>query len=191
MLAIAEELHRDYIRRSLPKEHRFTIVRGLANRVQRRLDLEFWRQSKQVCAPGAKDTVTLLMTEPTVTEDRVYTFVLDQIDTVPHLEALLLLWNSRPQPWTVENLAKRLYVSAEIVNDLLADLVRRRLIVCVRGTPDGYRYESSSLAQDQLLSTLDSTYRRETVRISTMIHSKPSSSVREFARAFRFRKDRA
>ena len=130
------------------------------------------------------------MTESRVPEDEVYTFVLDQIETVPHLEALLLLWNSRPQPWTLENLAKRLYVSTEIVNALVDDLVRRRLIVCVHGTPDGYRYESASLVQDQLLCTLDLTYRRETVRISTMIHSKPSSSVRDFARAFRFTKER-
>jgi DNA-binding IscR family transcriptional regulator len=129
------------------------------------------------------------MTESRVREDEVYTFVLDQIETVPHLEALLLLWNSRPQPWTLENLAKRLYVSTEIVNALVNDLVRRSLIVCVHGTPDGYRY-SESLAQDQLLSTLDLTYRRETVRIATMIHSKPSSSVRDFARAFRFTKER-
>ena len=69
---------------------------------------------------------TRVMTEPPVTEDKVYTFVLDQIETVPHLEALLLLWNSRPQPWTVENLSKRLYVSTEIVDALLDDLVRRR-----------------------------------------------------------------
>jgi len=131
-----------------------------------------------------------VMTEAPVSEERVYTFVLDQIETVPHLEALLLLWNSRPQPWTVENLSKRLYVSSDIVDVLLDDLVRRGLIVCVQGAPDGYRYESSSIAQDQLLSTLDLTYRRETVRISTMIHSKPSSSVREFARAFRFTKER-
>jgi DNA-binding MarR family transcriptional regulator len=88
-----------------------------------------------------------VMTESPVSEDKVYTFVLDQIETVPHLEALLLLWNSRPQPWTVENLAKRLYISTEIVDALLDDLARRGLIVCVQGTPDGYRYESSSIHQ--------------------------------------------
>jgi predicted ArsR family transcriptional regulator len=130
------------------------------------------------------------MTEPLDNENEVYSFVLDQVETVPHLEALLLLWNSRPQPWTAENLAKRLYVSAEFVKLLLQDLVRRHLIVCVQGSPKGYRYESVSAAQDELMSSLDSTYRRETVRISTMIHSKPSSSVREFARAFRFVKER-
>jgi len=145
--------------------------------------------NRYVCL-ALKTLPPFAMTQSPVSEDKVYTFVLDQIETVPHLEALLLLWNSRPQPWTVENLAKRLYVSTEIVDALLDDLVRRGLIVCVEGAPDGYRYESSSIAQDQLLSTLDLTYRRETVRISTMIHSKPSSSVREFARAFRFTKER-
>ena len=85
---------------------------------------------------------------------------------------------------------KLLYVSTDIVDVFFDDLVRRGLIVCIQGAPDGYCYESSSIAQDQLLSTLDLTYRRETVRISTMIHSKPSSSVREFARAFRFTKER-
>jgi hypothetical protein len=130
------------------------------------------------------------MTEARELENEVYSFVLDQIETVPHLEALLLLWNSRPQPWTVENLAKRLYVSTDFVKVLLQDLLYRGLIVCISGSPEGYRYASASVAQDHLLSTLDSTYRRETVRISTLIHSKPSSSIREFARAFRLTKER-
>jgi hypothetical protein len=36
---------------------------------------------------------------------------------------------------------------------------------------------------------VDATYRRELVRISSMIHSKPSPAVRQFARAFRLKKD--
>jgi hypothetical protein len=89
----------------------------------------------------------------------------------------------------VEILGKRLYVSTDVVDPLLQDLVRRKLVVCVPGPQEGYRYDSASVTQDQLLSSLDSTYRRETVRISTLIHSKPSSSIREFARAFRFTKE--
>jgi len=72
---------------------------------------------QQVCAPDAKNaSTTHLMTNSSISEEEVYTFVLDEIETVPHLEALLLLWNSRPQPWTIENLSKRLYVSTEIVD---------------------------------------------------------------------------
>jgi len=122
-------------------------------------------------------------------EEEVYRFILNQIESVPHLEALLLLWNSRPQPWTLENLARRLYVSADVIHALVRDLSRRELIAVEPGPPEGYRYESDSLEKDQLITAVDATYRREVVRVSTMIHSKASSSVREFAQAFRFSKE--
>lgn len=124
-------------------------------------------------------------------EEAVYRFILDEIESVPHLEALLLLWNARPQPWTIDNLSRRLYVPIEVVGALLRDLVASNLIVLEPGPPEGYHYESQSTEQDQMIAAVDATYRREVARISTMIHSKPSSSVREFARAFRFTKDRS
>ena|SRR5690348_2094435 len=130
------------------------------------------------------------MTESGQSENDVYRFIQEQIESVPHLEALLLLWNSRPQPWTLENLAKRLYISTEFAAALLEDIVRRGLIEVDAGPPEGYRYHSASLEQDKLIVALDSTYRREVVRISTMIHSRPSASVRDFARAFRFTREK-
>ena len=120
----------------------------------------------------------------------VYDFILERIESVPHLEALLLLWNSRPQPWSVENLAKRLYVPGERVQLLLADLAREDLVACIPGPPEGYEYKSVSEAQDQMMAAVDATYRREVVRVATMIHSRPPSSVRDFARAFRFTREK-
>lgn len=130
------------------------------------------------------------MTETGQPEREVYGFIQEQIESVPHLEALLLLWNSRPQPWTVENLAKRLYVSKDFVTALLQDLVRRGLVQLDPGPPEAYRYHSASIEQDNLIALLDSTYRSEVVRISTIIHSRPSLSLRDFARAFRFTKEK-
>lgn len=129
------------------------------------------------------------MIENHLIDNEIYQFIFEQIESVPHLEALLLLWNSRPQPWTIENLARRLYVRTDLVEALLKDLFRRHLIALEPGPPEGYRYNSESTDQDQLVAAVDSTYRREVVRISTMIHSKPSLSVREFARAFRFTRE--
>ena len=120
-------------------------------------------------------------------DEQVYEFIAAEIESVPHLEALLLLWNSRPQPWTVENLSQRLYVPAELARKLMEDLARQRLVAQVAGPPAGYRYESE---RDQLIATVDGTYRREVVRISTMIHRKPSAALSEFAKAFRFTKER-
>jgi hypothetical protein len=41
-----------------------------------------------------------------------------------------------------------------------------------------------------MMLQVDAAYRRDLVRISTMIHAKASSAVREFARAFRLKKER-
>ena len=37
-------------------------------------------------------------------------FIMNRMDTVPHLEALLLLWRERPRLWSVESVAERLWV---------------------------------------------------------------------------------
>ena len=120
----------------------------------------------------------------------VYEYILDKIDSVPHLEAIILLWNSRPVGWTPEELASRLYVPPEKVTELLRDLIRQQLVQQIAGTPPRYSYLPRSEEQNEWMYKVDVAYRREMVRISTMLHSKTSSSVREFARAFRIKKDR-
>ena len=119
-----------------------------------------------------------------------YEFILENIDSVPHLEALVLLWNSRPVGWTCEELASRLYIPSEKVSILIRDLVRLQLITELHTSPAKYSYFPRSEDQNEMMHLVDVAYRRDLVRISTMIHSKASSPVREFARAFRFKKER-
>ena len=119
-----------------------------------------------------------------------YEFILKHIDSVPHLEALVLLWNSRPVGWTCEELASRLYIPPEKVNDLVRDLVRLQLIADSPTSPRKYSYHAQSEDQNEMMRQVDAVYRCDLVRISTMIHSKASPAVREFARAFRFKKER-
>lgn len=114
-------------------------------------------------------------------------FVMDRVDSVPHLEALLLLWRERPQAWSAESLARRLWVKPDVARDILQDLVRERLIVAMSGSDEFSSQPDPEV--DTLLGSLNDIYRAEMIRISTMIHSKPSSAVREFARAFRLKKE--
>jgi DNA-binding MarR family transcriptional regulator len=130
------------------------------------------------------------MTEAIPPEVDPYGFIFENIESVPQLEALMLLWNSRPVGWTLEELSSRLYVPAESVEALLRDLVRLNLIAKVEGAPVKYRYLAGAEQQDRLMAEVDLQYRRDLVRISTMIHSKASAAVREFSRAFRFKKER-
>lgn len=123
-------------------------------------------------------------------DDDVFRFILDEVDSVPHLEALLSIWETRPKVWSVDEIADWLFVSPDTVGSILQDLARRHLIVPASGTHGDYSYVSKSAERDRLIQEVAVTYRRELVRVSNFIHSKPSSAVREFARAFRFTKER-
>jgi predicted ArsR family transcriptional regulator len=120
---------------------------------------------------------------------RVDRFVLEQIDSVPHLEALLLLFNSRPKAWSIDEMAKSLYVRNEAASKIFDNLLHRNLIAMSPNQSDGFFYSADDEAQNKLLNDVDAIYRKEVVRISSMIHSKASAGVRDFARAFRLKKD--
>lgn len=112
-------------------------------------------------------------------------FILEEIDSVPHLEALLLVWNSRPREWPVAELARSLYIPLERAQSILTDMQKREWIVATNGSCC-WNAES---AHAELMVHVDRIYRRELIRISSMIHSKGSPAARQFARAFRLKKD--
>jgi len=112
-------------------------------------------------------------------------FVLEEIDSVPHLEALLLIWNSRPRQWPVDELARSLYIPVDRTQAILHDLQQRSLVTLEGGQCS---WDEGS-GRESLMANVDRMYRRELVRISSMIHAKASPAVRQFARAFRFKKD--
>ncbi|HZQ19971.1 MAG TPA: hypothetical protein VFA90_14735 [Terriglobales bacterium] len=129
------------------------------------------------------------MSEWKTRPEEVDQFILEQIDSVPHLEALLLIWRNRPKAWPLEIMAKALYVPVELAGDILRDLTLRGLIEPTSESQREYQYVSSP-SEDSLMELLETTYRRELIRVTRMIHAKAPSAVREFARAFRFTKEK-
>lgn len=117
-------------------------------------------------------------------------FIIEQIDSVPHLEALLLLFNSQPKVWSTEEMANSLYVRDEAAAKILDGLLQRNLIARDSNGPDVYLYSAENESRNRLLEAVDAVYRKEVVRVSSMIHSKGSAGVRDFARAFRIKKDK-
>lgn len=126
-----------------------------------------------------------MSTEGSPLAKEVDQFILAEIDSVPHLEGLLLLWNSRPRKWSLEEVAKALYLTLDETRYLLNDLKQRGFL---KVESESYSYDQQ-YQRDNLIQEVAHTYRKELIRISRMIHLKASPSVREFARAFKFKKD--
>lgn len=124
---------------------------------------------------------------PGAIDPAVEQFLLDSIDTVPHLEALLLLFQSPATVWTVVQLAARIYVNEKQASAILEDLTRRSLIVRVEQAPATYQYVPRSPEQSAQLEKVAQSYRTQLVQLTRFIHSNASGSVRDFARAFRLK----
>ncbi len=114
-------------------------------------------------------------------------FIVEEIESVPHLEALLLVWNHRPKRWSIAEIASSLYVDTGMAEQILKDLATRRLL---RVEDHDVYFCEPETEQGRLLQDLANLYSKELIRISRLIHSKAPAAVREFARAFRFTKDR-
>lgn len=117
-------------------------------------------------------------------------FIVEQIDSVPHLEALLLLFNNQPKAWTADEMARSLYVRSEVASKILESLVQRRLIDPNPEDAGKFIYSPDDDERNQLMENVDAVYRKEVIRISSLIHSKAPAGVRDFARAFRIKKDK-
>jgi hypothetical protein len=114
--------------------------------------------------------------------------VAERLDSIPELEAVLLLRESGARAWTPEDAGRRLYVSTTVAAHVLAGLRERGFFAS-----DGneYRYEPESPALAAAVDALAAAYRAHLVAVTHLIHSKPGRNVRDFAEAFRLRKPRS
>jgi hypothetical protein len=115
-------------------------------------------------------------------------FIEQQIDTVPHMEALLLLWENRPRAFTAAELAQRIFVTEATATHICKDLTQKKLASADHGA-GAYAYDPAWDANGDLMPRVAATYRRDLIRVTTLIHSKASPGVREFARAFEPKKE--
>jgi hypothetical protein len=113
-------------------------------------------------------------------------FILRYIDSVAHLEALLLLRAGPATAWEPSLVAARLYTNAEQAGEVLAQLCDEHLLVCENGL---YRYGGQPPEHIAMIDRLADSYTKQLIPITNLIHSKPRR-IRQFADAFKFRKDR-
>ena len=129
------------------------------------------------------------MTSPDI-PPRVLQFLAERIDSVPQLEALLLLWENPQRLWSEEELAARVYVSRPVAAAILQALQRQQLVTAEPDSAAGYRYNPQWDPSGEVMPEVATAYRRHLVQLANFIHSRASTAVREFARAFDLKKDR-
>jgi hypothetical protein len=111
-------------------------------------------------------------------------FIMRHVDSVAHLEGLLLLRREADRTWSPEELAARLYIRIDEATELL---VRLRADGFLSGG-ESYGFAPQTAEQWQLVDRLADAYSRHLIPITNMIHAKPRR-IREFSDAFKFRRE--
>jgi hypothetical protein len=113
-------------------------------------------------------------------------FIGRYIDSIGQLEALLLLRAHPHEAWDGSRTAARLYASEAEVAEILGRLCADGLLSCNDAM---YRFEPATPELRNMVDRLATAYARHLIPVTNMIHAKPRR-IREFADAFKFRKDR-
>ena len=118
--------------------------------------------------------------------DDVRRYILAAVPSVPYLEALLLLRADASRAWEPATVAHRLYVTEADAAAVLRALGDAG-VATLRG--DAWIYAP---ADDDLRGLLDSvaqTYSTHLVAVTEIIHSRLERRARQFADAFRWKKE--
>jgi hypothetical protein len=102
--------------------------------------------------------------------DAVRRFVLINVPTVPHMEALLLLWRERGIEWSADEIARRLFVAPARAAILANELCDAGLLDC-HGEPKRYRCRHEPASLCSLLAEVDAAYSRHLRQVTELIHS--------------------
>ena len=123
---------------------------------------------------------------------KVRSFLADHIDSVLELELLLLLRSHAQQSWTPAALAGELKIDPSWASEQLEKFALRDLLSRGGDGPQReYRYAPTSPQLDADVAAVADAYATHRVTIIGLIFSKPTSTLKSFADAFRIRKDKS
>jgi hypothetical protein len=122
------------------------------------------------------------MVEDFVSPD-VRNFILERIQSVAELEALLLLHKHDGETWSAARAADRLYIAEPAAMEILTRLATENLCSV---EAEGFRFAPAGAEETALVGRLADAYARHLIPVTRIIHGKPAR-IHRFADAFRFR----
>jgi DNA-binding Lrp family transcriptional regulator len=115
-------------------------------------------------------------------------FLERHVDSIEHLEVLLLLFASGERSWTAEEIATHLRVQPESVRRRLGRLEADGLVVA-DAPPSAFR-AAPNPALVACVRHVAQVYKERRVSVITFIFSRPTRDVYVLADAFKIKKDR-
>lgn len=113
-------------------------------------------------------------------------FIITSIESVPHLEAVLLLRSDPAKGWSVKQLVQTLYISEKRAEAVLADLAAAGFADAEGRPASSYRYRPVTAELQAMVDRVAEVYTTSLVEVTNLIHSKLSKQAQEFGDAFKW-----
>jgi len=124
----------------------------------------------------------------TVIPDDVQKFIIDHINSITHIEGLLLFRAAPDVRWAAISIAQRLYITERDAAQLLGHLKAQGFIEEEAGK--GYSYRPKSEELRGMVERVAGVYGQYLLPVTHLIHEKSQNQVQGFADAFLIRKDK-
>jgi hypothetical protein len=121
--------------------------------------------------------------------DDVRRFIVTSVPSIPYLEGLLLLRDTRIPAWNAEVLAQRLYIGTRQAADLLAAFHNGGFLVSADDARGNYLYQPIDPFLRTIVDRLAQAYSEDLIGITNLVHSVGGKKVQQFADAFKWRRD--
>lgn len=125
--------------------------------------------------------------------DDVRELLNEHIESYEQLETLLLLRRERYEEWTIEGLAARLHVRAELVETALAGLKTSGLVEATAAVPARFAYRPASSRLDAASGRLEREYAERPILVIQLMSANSierlrTATLHTFADAFVLKK---
>ena len=120
--------------------------------------------------------------------EHIKRFILTSIDSVPHLEAVLLMRYDQEMNWDAKIIAQKLYISPKKAQEILDELCASNFIK--RDTPSTYCYEPNSFELKNILDDVADIYAKNLIEVTKLIHSKTDKQAQQFGDAFKWQTEK-
>lgn len=120
--------------------------------------------------------------------EELHRFLLTSVPSVPFVEALLLLRESQGEAMETATIARRLYMPEHAAAMVVEQLAAAGIVQPTGGATPAHRFAPQpELAA--IVEMLAAFYRTQLVEVTDVIHSKTGRTARQFADAFKLKKD--
>jgi hypothetical protein len=120
---------------------------------------------------------------------QVQDFIMRYMDSVEEMEILFLLLKSKDKWWNSPSVYHEIRSSPASVTQRLEGLVGKGLVVRKVEGENLFQYGPATAELDNSVEALASAYSERLIRVLECLYSKPLNSLKNFADAFRIRKD--